>query len=558
VSIAHNGLTKWTFTYDANGNVTSVTDENNQTVTYSYDKNNRLTQVDKGTSSSLTLGYDDNSNITSREITAGSTTTTFGYSYNPLNQLVALSRNSAKLAKLTYDERGNISAILKANGTYTAYEYNDVNQLKSIKNFDKTGNILNKFIYSYDANGNITSVETESGTITYQYDALNQLIEETLLDGTTITYEYDSVGNRTKKIVTDGTGSTTTTYTYDAANQLTAVDGQAYTYDVNGNLIDNGEYTFIYNDDNRLVEVKDATNTTIATNTYDHQGRRISKTTSSGTIYYHYDGDSIRLLYETDENNNIIAEYTWDENGQPLTMTRNGVTYHYHVNGHGDVTALTDANGNIVAEYEYDAWGNILFQTGSMASQNPIRYAGYYYDEETDLYYLMARYYDAEIGRFISRDSFHGTEDDPQSLNNYSYTKNNPVMYVDHDGHNPLLIAAARMIIRYTAPLLKKYGMQAAGKIIRYSKRVLKTLTKKYQITYNNGGTIVKVVQRGKGRLFSLDYHSLTGAIRNKIGKKYSGKVFHYHLGSSPTHYVFSWAIPKGYYLQKHPNYVLV
>ncbi|MBO8178845.1 MAG: hypothetical protein H0Z31_15675, partial [Bacillus sp. (in: Bacteria)] len=48
-------------------------------------------------------------------------------------------------------------------------------------------------------------------------------------------------------------------------------------------------------------------------------------------------------------------------------MTKNGITYHYHVNGHGDVTALTDANGNIVAEYEYDAWGNILFQTGSMA-----------------------------------------------------------------------------------------------------------------------------------------------------------------------------------------------
>jgi RHS repeat-associated protein len=451
VSIAHNGVTKWTFTYDANGNVTSVTDENNQTVTYSYDKNNRLTQVDKGTSSSLTLGYDDNSNITSREITDGSTTTTFGYSYNPLNQLVALSRNSANLAKLTYDERGNISAILKANGTYTAYEYNDANLLKSIKNFDKTGSVLNYFIYSYDANGNITSVETESGTITYQYDALNQLIEETLLDGTTITYEYDSVGNRTKKIVTDGTGSTTTTYTYDAANQLTAVDGQVYTYDVNGNLIDNGEYTFLYNDDNRLVEVKDATNTTIATYTYDHQGRRISKTTSSGTTYYHYDGDSIRLLYETDENNNIIAEYTWDENGQPLTMTRNGVTYHYLVNGHGDVTALTDANGNIVAEYDYDAWGNVLSQTGSMASQNPIRYTGYYFDEETDLYYLMARYYDANIGRFLTRDSFHGFEDDPQSLNLYSYTKNNPVIYVDHDGHNPLLIAAAVQIIRFVA-----------------------------------------------------------------------------------------------------------
>jgi RHS repeat-associated protein len=183
------------------------------------------------------------------------------------------------------------------------------------------------------------------------------------------------------------------------------------------------------------VEVKGATNTTIATYTYDHQGRRISKTTSSGTTYYHYDGDSIRLLYETDKNNNVIVEYTWDDNSQPLTMTKNGVTYHYHVNGHGDVTALTDANGNIVAEYEYDAWGNILSQTGSMASEDPLRYAGYYYDEETGLYYLMARYYDAEIGRFLTRDSFHGFEDEPLSINKYLYTKNNPISYVDPNGH---------------------------------------------------------------------------------------------------------------------------
>lgn len=100
-----------------------------------------------------------------------------------------------------------------------------------------------------------------------------------------------------------------------------------------------------------------------------------------------------------------------------------------------------------------------------MASQNPIRYAGYYYDEETGLYYLMARYYDAEVGRFLTRDSFHGFEDEPQSLNLYSYTKNNPVIYVDHDGHNPLLIAAAVQIIRFVA---KKIGRKVAIKSYRF------------------------------------------------------------------------------------------
>jgi RHS repeat-associated protein len=116
-------------------------------------------------------------------------------------------------------------------------------------------------------------------------------------------------------------------------------------------------------------------------------------------------------------------------------MTKNGQTYYYHLNGHGDVVALTDNNGNVVAEYEYDAWGNILSQTGSLASENPYRYAGYRYDEVTGLYYLMSRYYDANIGRFLTRDTFHGFGDEPQSLNQYAYAHNNPVMNIDPDGH---------------------------------------------------------------------------------------------------------------------------
>ncbi|AGB41141.1 RHS repeat-associated core domain protein [Halobacteroides halobius DSM 5150] len=72
-----------------------------------------------------------------------------------------------------------------------------------------------------------------------------------------------------------------------------------------------------------------------------------------------------------------------------------------------------------------------------MAAENPHRYAGYYYDESTGLYYLNARYYDAEIGRFITRDTFQGFEDNPQSLNKYAYCQGNPVMNVDPSGHLP-------------------------------------------------------------------------------------------------------------------------
>lgn len=343
--------------------------------------------------------------------------------------MTALSRNSSNLVKFIYDERGNVISARYSNGTYIAYEYDADNRLTLVKNYNAAGAVLDSYAYTYDANSNRTSVVTGSGTISYQYDALNQLTQETLLDGTTITYEYDAAGNRTKKTV----GANVTNYTYDNGNQLTAVNGQTYTYDSNGNRTSNGPKTYVYNEVNQLVEVKNTGGSTIATFTYDDQGKRISMTVSGSTSNFHYSGDNV--VYVTDGNNTVTAEYTWDAAGKPVTMTYNGATYYYHLDGHGSVTKMTDTSGNTVAQYQYDAWGNILSQSGTMASVNPYRYSGYRYDEATGLYYLMARYYDANIGRFITRDSFHGFENDPQSLNQYVYCENNPIMLVDPSGH---------------------------------------------------------------------------------------------------------------------------
>ena len=432
--VYYNGVKQWGLAYDANGNLTAVTDgAGNTTSSLSYDKNIRLTQQAEGASNSLDYGYDDNSNLTSLTATAGTTTVSTGYSYNPLNLMVALSRNGANQAKFVFDERGNVTAVTYSNGTYTANEYDAANRLKSVKNYNAAGALLDSQTFSYDANSNITSIVTGAGTISYQYDALNQLTQETLLDGTVIDYEYDAVGNRTKKTLTQGS-VTTTNYTYDVGNQLTAVNGQAYTYDANGNLTGNGAKTFIYDEENRLTQVKDSTGTTLATFTYDYTGKRTSMTTASGTLNFHYNGD--KVIYETDASNNIVVDYTWDAQGKPVTMTKSGVTYYYELNGHGDVVKLTDASGNVVASYQYDAWGNIISRSGTMASANPYRYAGYRYDEVTGLYYLMARYYDAGVGRFITRDTFHGTETYPLSLNQYAYTENNPIMGIDPDGYS--------------------------------------------------------------------------------------------------------------------------
>ncbi|HHW36719.1 MAG TPA: hypothetical protein GXX18_05670 [Bacillales bacterium] len=319
------------------------------------------------------------------------------------------------------------------NGTYTSFEYNGANQLVSQTNYNVGGVVGERFTNSYDKNGNIVSIQTTKGTINYQYDPLNKLTQETLQDGTRISYEYDSVGNRTKKTVTKGTNSTITNYSYDQAYQLISVDNQTYVYDPNGNLVDGGKNTFVYNPENQLTEVKEKATGKTTSFTYDHQGRRKTTTTSSGTVTFHYDQKD-NVVFETDQNGNILAEYTWDQENRPVTMVKNGLTYYYHLNGHGDVVALTDKDGNNVASYTYDAWGNILSQSGTMHSTNPYRFAGYRYDENTKLYYLMARYYDPETGQFISRDPSSGKLENPVTQNEYTYANNNPIMLIDPNG----------------------------------------------------------------------------------------------------------------------------
>lgn len=101
---------------------------------------------------------------------------------------------------------------------------------------------------------------------------------------------------------------------------------------------------------------------------------------------------------------------------------------------------MLDGTGTAVVEYTYDAWGNILTCTGTavnVAKYNPLRYRGYYYDEETGYYYLQSRYYDPEIGRWISADdvTMLGANGDFASLNLYAYCGNNPVSRSDSDGY---------------------------------------------------------------------------------------------------------------------------
>ncbi len=265
----------------------------------------------------------------------------------------------------------------------------------------KNGEPYVKYNYDYDPNGNIIGEKVNDVLEkSYTFNNRGQLASSTFKDKGTRTYAYDSRGNRTKATgpVTEFKDRTETAYSWDAWDRLSNVK--------------QGEET-------------------LASFQYDATGIRYSKTTETGTTTYNCDNMG-RVITEYTEDG-IKAQNIWG-NGI-LARKVDGATYYYLTNTHGDVMEILDESGKTVNRYKYDEWGNAIEAVETI--ENPIRFAGEYFDEETGLYYLRARYYDPSLARFISKDSYEGQVTNPQSLNQYTYCDNNPVMFVDPTGHDP-------------------------------------------------------------------------------------------------------------------------
>jgi len=136
--------------------------------------------------------------------------------------------------------------------------------------------------------------------------------------------------------------------------------------------------------------------------------------------------------------------FSYDANGKVVAVNYNGNYYYYLRNAQSDIVKLIDKTGATVVEYRYDSWGKLLSTSGSLAStlgkNNPFRYRGYVYDEETGFYYLQSRYYNPEVGRFISSDVLLSTGQGVLGHNAYAYCLNNPVNREDYTGHRASLV----------------------------------------------------------------------------------------------------------------------
>jgi RHS repeat-associated protein len=199
--------------------------------------------------------------------------------------------------------------------------------------------------------------------------------------------------------------------------------------DANGNtLTDSSGRGFTWDFENRLVQVVvPGTNGGTTTFRYDPFGRRIQKSGPLGTTNYLYDGTDV--IEEISNSGGVLARYTQsDATDQPMAMFRGTDMSYPHADGLGTITSLTNTSATTVATYAYDSFGNLSSSTGSLV--NPFRYTGRDFDAETGLHYYRARYYDPQIGRFVSEDpiGFGG------GLNFYPYVHGNPVLFIDPTG----------------------------------------------------------------------------------------------------------------------------
>lgn len=367
-----------------------------------------------------------------------------------------------------YDEHTseNVESILLRGGV----QKDEEGELESYT-FEKN------LCYRFDGDGNLL-LAGENNVVKQQYfyDELGQLTR--INDATqnkTYTYTYDIGGNlRMKRVYSYHPGSLngqtplqTRIYSYTDSgwgDLLTRYDSQVIVYDEIGNPISYGDWDLTW-EGGRMLRSMEYRGDLLQFR-YNDDGNRTQKTFNGVTTRYTYLDH--RVTFESDGTKNIY--YYYDRNNNLIAMNYNGTDYFYLRNVQDDVIALLDAEGNIVVEYAYDPWGKLLSITGSLAStvgiDNPYRYRGYRYDNETGLYYLKTRYYNPEWGRFLNADEMVDNGNGLLGTNMFAYANNNPIRNVDHDGRIAGDFWAAVIVKRYQERLNTLGYKGSNGKVL--------------------------------------------------------------------------------------------
>ena len=259
--------------------------------------------------------------------------------------------------------------------------------------------------YGHDTVGRITSiVDNTFGNKTYSYDQRGFLIQENERE-----YEYDDNGNITKNgsdtlhyqtIEVGGVTKNTDILKDINYSAISSVSFVSYLSSLP--LFPNSyKHLVLTYEGKNLIKVRHPSGEEF-TYSYNHEGLRIKRSGNrSETVTYSYSGNKLILQ----QSSSLKLEFLYDEKDNLYGYIKNNNERYYYIrDALGNILGIINQNGQIVVQYSYTSYGTCSISGNtSLGNENPFRYKGYYYDVETSLYYLTTRYYDPEIGRFISR-----------------------------------------------------------------------------------------------------------------------------------------------------------
>ena len=333
-------------TYDSKGNLLTSTDQNNETTTYAYNAFGLLTDITDSLNEKTTLDYDGEGNLVTVTDPLGNVTR-FEYdsisrrvatidalgrrttvTYDKLNRVVNSTDALGQVTTFTYDEVGNLLTLTDAKNQTTIFTYDVMSRLET-----RTDPLSQTEAFTYDLVGNLMSFTDRRGqTSQFTHDDLNRLITETYQDGSTVQRSYDNRGRLIR--VEDSIGGIVT-FTYDALGRLTSeatLFGQIqYTYDARGQVL-----------------TRQVVGHPQVTFSYDPVGNLLSMAMPQAGATMNY--DKRNLLANITRTNGVASDYTYDQLGRLLSIV--------HANGASTIDIQT---------YTYDSVGNRINHSTGLA-----------------------------------------------------------------------------------------------------------------------------------------------------------------------------------------------
>ncbi|MFJ7798550.1 RNase A-like domain-containing protein [Pseudomonas sp. NPDC096950] len=411
------------YRYDSLGRLVGVDDGSDHPLEFAYDKQDRLITEHQGWGT-LRYGYDACGQLKRLRLPDNSK---LDYHYAKGGALSAIDLNGAQLTTHRFQygrEQQRQQGLLLCE-----YAYDEQGRLKAHA-VSQQRQPLYRRDYAYSANGNLDSIaDTRHGQRSYVYDALNRLTRvRHTRDDPPESFAHDPAGNL---LMQDRPGLASV-----KGNRLLMQGDRHYDYDAFGNLIRERRGTaqklvteYRYDCQHRLIGVT-LPNGRCANYRYDAFGRRIAKTVDGKTTEFFWQGDQVVAESSREHYRSYVYE---PGTFRPLAMLdgkgpRKACPFYYQLDHLGTPQELTDFGGEIVWAAKYNGYGKVTRLTHGAGEQleQPLRFQGQYFDGESGLHYNRHRYYDPEIGRYLTPDPIKLAG----GINQYQYTPN-PTGWVD-------------------------------------------------------------------------------------------------------------------------------